>query len=126
VAGAEQILDLLDSQDEFCVNELSLFEALGKARALIKDDSHSKRVEEGFRAILHSDMLELSPLMDEVTLPLVLDILTEGTRDLPDAVISASVMMNADILLTEAKDIALQLKERGFRCSNLRDHLSQD
>ena len=25
VAGAEQILDLLDSQDDFCVNELSLF-----------------------------------------------------------------------------------------------------
>ena len=126
VAGAEQILDLLDSEDEFCVNELSLFEALGKARTLIKDDSSSKRVEEGFRAILHSDRLEILPLMDEVTLPLVVDILAEGTRDLPDAIISASAMMNADTLLTEANDIPLLLKERGFRCSNLRHYLSQD
>jgi predicted nucleic acid-binding protein len=124
VAGARQILDLLDSEDQFCVNELSLFEALGKARTLIKDDGTRRRVEEGFEAILHSDRLELLPLMDETTMPLVLDILAEGTRDLPDAVISASAMMNADILLTEAKDIHVLLRERGFSCTNLRDFLS--
>ena len=123
-ATFENMLELLDSGHHFCASELSLFETLGKARALIRDERSRRRVEEGLKAVLGSDRLELLPVMDEETVPLILDLLFEGRKDLPDAVIAASAMMHADILLTESKDIPALLNQRGFRYTNLREFLS--
>jgi hypothetical protein len=123
-ATSDEMLELLRSEDQFCMSQLSLFEALGKARTLVRDDKSRSRIQDGLTAILGSERLELLPVMDDKTVPLILDLLSGGRKDLPDVVIMASAMVHAQMLLTEAKDIPIALAERGFKCTNLRAFLS--
>ena len=128
ISTDNQILKLLYTENEILINRLSLFEALGKARTLIKDGNSRKRVEMGFAALLGSDRLRIIPIMDQDTMPLILDFLSNGTSDVPDAVIMASAIFCADLLLTEARDIPVLLQEyeTKIECSNLNKFLKDD
>ena len=67
------------------------------------------------------------PVVDEKTLPVVLDILTNGTKDIPDAVILASAIVYADMILTEARDIPVLIGEYDteIECLNLNNFLKR-
>jgi len=121
ISTEKQILRLIEGEDEILVNRLSLFEALGKARGYLTDEGSRARIERGFTAILGSDRLQVLPVVDEKTLPLVLNFLMKGTKDVPDAAIMASAIIHADILLTEARDIPVLLRDCGaeMKCSKL-------
>lgn len=127
ISTDRQILALLDSKDQIMVNRLSLFEALGKVRKSLLDEGSRTRVEKGFAAILGSDRLQVIPVVDEKTLPVVLDILTNGTKDIPDAVILASAIVYADMILTEARDIPVLIGEYDteIECLNLNNFLKR-
>jgi hypothetical protein len=66
------------------------------------------------------------PVVDEKTLPLILEFLTNKTKDIPDAIIVASAIIYADAILTEARDIPVLLREYDeIKCWNLNKFLKR-
>jgi predicted nucleic acid-binding protein len=100
----ESLRKLFNAEFELIVNQISLFELLGKASKYFDKDDNILRFEFGMRSILSSDKLNIVPVMDVGSLELIRET-CKFTRDLPDCVILASALQYADILLTEAEDI---------------------
>lgn len=125
---SDNISSLIASGHTLLVNQVSLFEILGKASSLVSRGGSSRtRIEAGLRSIMNSAELEILPIIDRETVPVALDLIEQGMRDLPDIVIVASALTHADSLITEAKDIRIFLKKRRSKLSvfNLREFISR-
>ncbi len=110
----EDMRSVLASGHSLMLNEVSLFEILGKVCPVVAEDEESrKRVETGLKAIMNSDRLTILSVIDEETLPVALDLMCRGMRDIPDVPIVASALVHADSLMTEAKDIPAFLRRMG-------------
>ncbi len=116
VAGMdpEDVRSVLASGHTLMLNEVSLFEILGKVcPAVAASEESRKRVEAGLKAIMNSGKLTILSVIDEETLPVALDLICRGMRDIPDVPIVASALVHADSLMTEARDIPALLKRMG-------------
>jgi predicted nucleic acid-binding protein len=101
---AEEDIDKLFSGDfKYMINEITLFELYGKARRYFKSDSDVNRFYEGMKSIIHSD-IEIIPVFTLEILQKVLE-LRDKLREIPDCIISATALIYADVLVTEANDI---------------------
>jgi predicted nucleic acid-binding protein len=101
----EDLLEkLFSSNHSFIINELSLFELLGKASRFFSIKKEAKdRFNTGMKSIL-SSKIDIKPIFTLDTLSMVLDI-NEKIKDLPDCPITATALTYSDVMLTEAADI---------------------
>ncbi len=112
-ASQDDVSGLIRSGNGISINQVSIFELLGKARPLIlRDEKARQRVTEGLKAILGSGELVIYPVLDERTMPFAMDLMADGMRDIPDVPIAASALAYADMLLTEGRDIVEFLRRR--------------
>ena len=108
----EDLFKVFNSGHHLLINQVSIFEILGKSSSLITRSRESKkRVQTGLKAIMSSG-IEILPIMEKDTIPIAIDLIDQGMRDIPDVPIVASALIHADSLMTEAKDIPVFLKKR--------------
>lgn len=114
----DDLLEQLFSSDHsFVINELSLFELFGKAsRFMYNDKKAEERFYIGMKSILSSKM-DIKPIFTLDTLPVALEVY-EKIKDLPDCPITATALIEADVMLTEARDIS---KAVDFEILNLKE-----
>ncbi len=113
----EDLLERLFSSDHsFVINELSLFELFGKAsRFMSCDKKAEERFYIGMKSILSSE-IDIKPIFTLDTLPVALEVY-EKITDLPDCPITATALLDSDVMLTEAEDIP---KAVDFKVLNLK------
>jgi len=91
------------------INEISLFEAVGKAlREAGKSHNRArtmKRIEIGAKSLLLEARIERFPVCELETIRTAMELHQSGLTDLPDCFIVAAATQHTGLLLTESKDI---------------------
>jgi hypothetical protein len=97
---------LFDSDNQLYVNEISIFEVLGKGlRELIKDKLPFNRFQIGLMSLWKDDHLHWIKIKESLTYSdLIKRIYLAGLEDIPDCIILGTAMQ-CDVFITEAKEI---------------------
>jgi len=97
------------------INEISLFEAVGKAlREAKKADNQEKimeRIKMGVKSLLLDTRIEKFPICEVETIGTVVKLYENGLDDLPNCFIAASATFYTGLLLTESKDVRLAVQK---------------
>jgi len=106
---------LIDLGFNVKINEISLFEAVGKAmREVVRAanrESAVKTVEVGVKSLLLDEGIEKLPICELYTVSSALKLYEGGLHDLPDCFIAASASVHTGLLLTESDDVKCIVKK---------------
>ncbi len=91
------------------INEISLFEAVGKAvreaEKVHDRERIMKRIEIGVKSLLLEARIEKFPVCESETIGTAIKLYKSGLDDLPDCFIVATATLHTGLLLTEAEDV---------------------
>lgn len=91
------------------INEISLFEAVGKAlREAGKAHNQEKimkRIEIGVKSLLLDTTIEKFPICEVETISTAIKLHESGLDDLPNCFIAATATLHTGLLLTESEDV---------------------
>jgi len=100
---------MLDLGFNIMINEISLFEAVGKAmREAAKAHNRekiTKRIEIGVKSLLLDTGIEKFPICELETINTVIKLCESGLDDLPNCFIAATAALHTGLLLTESEDV---------------------
>ena len=102
----DELDSLLTSENQIYVNEISLFEILGKGlRELIKNKLLYSRLQVGLVSLKEDDRFSFFTITESlIQSDLIARIYLAGLHDVPDCIILSSAIQ-FDLFLTEAEDI---------------------
>ncbi|TFG04632.1 MAG: hypothetical protein EU536_04200 [Promethearchaeota archaeon] len=97
---------LFISDHEILINEVSIFEIMGKGlREVIRKKLPYNRLLKGLASLKEDERIQTISLKDTLAFSNLIGLIFQsGLQDIPDCMI-LSTAMNCDIFITEAKDI---------------------
>ncbi|MBU2617507.1 MAG: hypothetical protein KKI07_02375 [Euryarchaeota archaeon] len=107
----EFLESLFGSDNILVINELSLFELMGKALKVLKGKDAKERFNVGVKSIMESDRIKRYPIFTLDSFSVAMELHEKGLDDLSDRPITASALCYSDLMLTEADDIPIIVRK---------------